>query len=330
MSFDAYSVGTNSNNDSNRPKVDFDALNNYVIETAACQEPETLTGVISVIVDLGSQKQPDAEYDLQGEDVGKTAAELTEKYAQEIAEGKISKFDKSYDSVAKSWVIRKFVPQKDRQSIAYAVDFPDIQLDKGQFFGDDSGETKPLRLWSGGQFWNKYQKKMLIQNLTPLKITKDDKVGWTMKSNSLPYKMAVASKVTKQGDAFLPQEIDKLLGKTMQFKVQIYNEQGKDGKQYYKEKMSFVGGLGRGQKEIELDKTYLIQFNKDNDPEALKELRKHIINTIENATNFEGSAIQAQLLEARPHTFKKNDETPTTPKVNTTVTNDDLDDDLPF
>ena len=336
---------------SNKPTVDFDALNKHVVETCRLQQPETMLGVISVIVDLGTQKQNDAEYDLEPEDKQLTIEQLTEKYSLDIHEGKVRKFDKSFDSKTRSWVIRKFVPQQDRQSIVYAVDFPSIMLDKGKFFGEEEGKNvKPLRLWIGGQYWNKYQEKMLVQNVIPLKVKNIADDGqpkkWSMATNSSLYKMAVAAKIINQGDAFLPQDADKLLGKTLQFKTQVFFNRGKDGKDYYTEKLAFATGLTRDQAEKQVDSTYLIQFNQENDPQALKELRKHVVNTIENATNYvnqetgEPSAIKRQLEALRsgsqggdtPKQETPKQETPKqeTPKQPKPTTVPEEDESLPF
>jgi len=339
MSFDAYAQSTTTSK-SDKPTVKFDELNKYVVETCQLQQPETLLGVISVIADLGTQKLPDAEYDLDKEDVDLTIEQLSEKYSKDITEGKITKFGKSYDSVKKEWVVRKFVKQADRQAIVMAIDFPDIMLDKGQFFGETEPNPKPLRLWLGGQYWNKFigeKGKMLVQNVIPLKVTniaQPPAKVWSMNPKSIPHKMAVAAKIIETGEAFLPQDIDKLLGKTLQFKAQVFFNKGTDGKQYYTEKVSFAAGLARGQKERQVDKTYLIQFNKENDQQALKELRAHVINTIEQATNFEGSVIQKQLDEVRgSNTSTEVKETPKqdvkqSSKAN--VVEDDLDESIPF
>ena len=307
MAFKVTVSNTTSTNQ-DRPQVDFDALNQYVVDTAECQQPETLNGVIVGIVDLGNQRLPDAEYDVDSGDESLTVEELTEKYATEIESGKVSKFDivKDWSTRPPKEVIKKFVPQKDRQCITYAVDFMDIMLDKSQFFGEKS-EPKPLRLYFGGSFYNTHSKKMIVQNLLPLKITniaKDPKTQklWSLSPKSQLHKMAVAAKLINTGDAFLPDNIDELLGKTLQFKVQIgFNEKG--DKKYYFEKMSFIGALQRKDKPFEDVETFLIQMDSENDPEALKNLRKHIISTQEMATNFEGSILQKQLLETRPQSF---------------------------
>ena len=317
MAFKTTAVSTTSTNQ-DRPQVDYAALDQYVVDTAECQQPETLNGVIVGIVDLGNQRLPDAEYDVDSGDESLTVEELTEKYATEIESGKVSKF-----GIVKDWstrppkeVIKKFVPQKDRQCITYAVDFMDIMLDKSQFFGEKS-EPKPLRLYFGGSFYNTHSKKMIVQNLLPLKITniaKDPKTQklWSLSPKSQLHKMAVASKLINTGDAFLPDNIDELLGKTLQFKVQIgFNEKG--DKKYYFEKISFIGALQRKDKPFEDVETFLIQMDEPNDPEALKNIRKHLLNTMELSTNFEGSALQKQLLEVRPNSFK--DSTGSSPSV---------------
>lgn len=289
--FQVYSA--ESADGSNKSTVDFEALNSYVVETADLESGDTLIGFISGIYDLGTQKLPDAEYNVDKGDEDLTIEELTEKYQEKIDSGEITKFEMSYDNDVKSRVIKKFVPQKDRQAVCYSVDFPEIMLDKAPFFGGES-DPKPLRLYYGGEWWDKPTKKMVINSVIPLKKTKDDKLGWTMHPMSQLYKMAVASKVITDKQAFQPEMIDQLLGKSLQFKAQIFfNESG--GNKYYNEKLNFVGALARGQKEYEGVSTSLIMFHAENDETALRELRNHVINTMARATNFEGSALQKQL-----------------------------------
>lgn len=307
MAFKVTSSNTTTTT-STKPTVDFDALNDFVVEQVGCQQPETLNGVVVGIIDLGNQKLPDSEYNVDSGDEDLSVEELESKYAAEIAEGKISKFDfvKDWSTRPPKDVIKKFVPQKDRQCISYCVDFPDVMLDKGQFFGENS-EPKPLRLYFGGQYYHQGLKKMIVQNLLPLKLSniakdpRNDKL-WSLNPKSQLHKMAVASKIINTGEAFLPDQIDELLGKTLQFKVQIgFNEKG--DKKYYFEKMSFLGAIQRKDKPFENVDTFLIQMDDDNDPEALKNLRKHIINTQMMATNWSGSALEKQLNEVRPNSF---------------------------
>lgn len=337
MAFKTTSVAT-TNSTSTKPTVDFDKLNEYIVEQVGCQQPETLNGVIVGIIDLGNQKLPDAEYDVDAGDEDLSVEELEAKYADEIAAGKISKFDfvKDWSTRPPKDVIKKFVPQKDRQCISYCVDFPDVMLDKGQFFGEKS-EPKPLRLYFGGQYYHQGLKKMIVQNLLPLKlsnIAKDPRTSkvWSLSTKSQLHKMAVASKIINSGEAFMPDQIDELLGKTLQFKVQVgFNE--KEGKKYYFEKMSFLGAIQRKDKPFENVETFLIEMEGENDPEALKNLRKHIINTQMMATNWSGSALEKQLNEVRPQSFGGTSSSPAvvkkeaaTKEVAATPSNDEDDD----
>ena len=308
MAFNTYGAEQSEKRESS---VDYDALNKYVVETVQAEQPETMVGVISMIIDLGTQKLPDAEYEVDDEDKGLTVDELNEKHKEAIGSGKITKYDMAYDNGKQ--VIKKFVPQKDRQAIVYAVDFPDVIVDKGQFFGQSN--PQPLRLFSGGQFWN--GEKMIVQNMIALKVTKDDNIEggsvWTMKPNTTLYKMALGAKIIETGKAFNPSRIDELLGKSLQFEIQVF----KNSKSYYTEKLKYVGGLGRSQQPLTLDKTYMIEFNGDNDVEGLKQLRANVVNTIKNATNYQGSKIQQQLENLNSGNSTSNDskqDTSTPPK----------------
>lgn len=284
MSFDAYGTSKSSNNA--RKEIDYDALNKYVVETAALQKPEILVGVVAGIVDLGEQEQPDAEFVFTGSKADEEA---------EFEKNPETYFKNGIDPNTKKPARFLCYPQKPRQSVAIAVDFPEILIDKGQFFGES--KPLPLRLWLGGTFYVE-GKGMVVARPTPLKEVNINKEGgkavWSFSPLHLFYKMAVGAKLIEPGEVFKSGSIDQLVGKSFQFQVQIFFKENK-GKQYYTENIKFVGGLGRGQAPQELDSTFLIQFNKPNSPEALKNLRNHVINTIKNANNYQGSNIQKEL-----------------------------------
>lgn len=298
MSFNVY--GTQQNESKKEVSVDYDALNRYLVETAGLQERETLIGVVSAIVDLGTQKQPDAEMEFKGD-------ENDEK--EEVAKYPNTYFKDGYDPQTKKPVRLKCWPQKDIQAVAVAIDFPDIQINKGTFFGDAEAKSLPLRLWLGDQFYNQTLKKMVVARPTYLKINK--KLGsWSFDQKHLFYKMAVAAKLIKPGEVFLPQDIDKLLGQAFQFEAQVgFKRSQKDGKDYYFEYVKYVSGLGRGQNAPESPvKPYLVQFNVENDPQAVKEIRASVLNTCRLASNWEGSVLQRQVEEIRPSGDKKQQE----------------------
>lgn len=267
---------------SDAPKTDWNALNEYVVEVAQLQQRETLIGYVSGIVDLGIQEQEDAEFEFDG-DAEDEQAEIEKNPAVYFKDGFNDK---------KQPVRYLCKPQKAVQSVAVAVDFPDIIVDKGQFFGKSN--PQPLRVYMGGQFFNPTLRQMTIGRPTPLKET--TKTGkWSLDKKNLFHKMAVSSKLITPDEPFKGSDIDQLLGKAFQWEVQIYFKENK-GKKYYTEFLKFVGGLGRGQVAPELTITpFLIQFDDPNTEEVLGNLRNHVINTIKQAKNYEGSAIQKQL-----------------------------------
>ena len=68
----------------------------------------------------------------------------------------------------------------------------------------------------------------------------------------------------------------------------------------------------------------MIEFNGDNDVEGLKQLRANVVNTIKNATNYQGSKIQQQLenLNSGNNTSDNKHDDSTPPKYD--------DSDIPF
>lgn len=269
------------------PKFDWEALQNYKIETCGLENPETLVGYVSMIVDLGNQEQPDAEMVFTGSEDDE-AAEIESRPATYFKDGQ--------DEKTKKAIRLKCWPQPPKQAVAFAVDFPEIQLDLGQFFDDDSGETKPLRLWLGGQFWLGADIGMVVAQPTFLKV--NNKTGkWSFDAKHLCYKMAVDSSpaLIKAGEPFVPEQIDQLLGQAFQFKAQVFNRENK-GKSYFTEKCSYVGKLARSQTAPEITTPlHLVQLDEDNNEEAIRYLPNHVINTIKQANNFAGSKIEKQI-----------------------------------
>ena len=320
--------GQQQSSSSSVKEVNFDELNQYTVETAGLQDRETLVGYISQIVDLGTQKLPDVENVFTG---------TAEEEAEIIAKQPATYFKDAFDWETKKQARFKCYPQKDQPCVAFAVDFPDIIIDKGQFFGEN--KPLPLRLWMGGQFYTQ-DGGMVLGRPTPLKYTNLDKSRatkvWSMAQNSLPYKMAVAAKLVKNGEAFLPERIDELLGKSFQFSAQVWMKESK-GKQYYTEYVNFVGALGRGQAECQhVTVPQLVHFEADNSEEAIKELRAHVVNTIKKATNYEGSKIKGQIEQWRfnkektSHEASTPSDAPAQQAPQQAADFEDFDDQLPF
>jgi len=278
----AFNVTAATRSESDQPKVDYEKMNQYLVETAGLETKEVLAGYISGIVDLGEQEQDDAEIVFNGDEADEAAA---------IEKHPLTYFKDGIDEETKKPVRLKCWPQKPIQSVAVSVDFPDIIIDKGQFFGESN--PQPLRLWLGGQFFI-HDVGMVVGRPTPLK--ENTSLGaWSFDKKHLFHKMAVACKLIKSDEVFKPRDIDQLLGKAFQFETQIYFKEVK-GKKYLTEYIKFNGGLGRGQSTPEIvNPPFCVQFTAPNSEESLHNLRNHVINTIKRAKNYEGSEIQKQL-----------------------------------
>lgn len=278
----AFAVNAGGNS-SSEGKVNYDDLNNYIVETAGLEDRTTLVGIVSGIVDLGIQEQEDAEIKFEG-DADAEAAEI-EKFPSTY-------FKDGIDEVTKKPARFKCFKQKPIQSVAVAVDFPDIIVDKGQFYGESN--PQPLRLWLGGQFFIQGV-GMVIGRPIPLK--NDTSTGkWSFRKNHIFHKMAVAAKLIKADEPFVSRDIDQLLGKAFQFDCQVYIKNGK----YYTEYIKFNGGVARGQSVPELPfDPFVIEFNGNLTPENMLNLRNHVINTIKRANNYAGSKIQGFLEAAQ-------------------------------
>lgn len=282
MAFNTRAQTNTQSSGSNQSTVDWAEIDKYRVETAGLEERETLPGYVSMICDLGVQEQEDAQVEWNGteEQKEKRIADMPDTYFKMID--------------GKEYVCW---PNKPQQCVAIAVDFPDIKLNLSQFFNEDGEQEElPLRLWLGGQFFFKGH-GMCVSNPASLRVVNlnKDRKGtpiWSLAQNNVLYRMAVGAKLIKNGEAFLPDRIDELLGKTFQFEAQVFfNSRG-----YYTEYLKFVGGLARGQEELELaTEPMLLQFTEDNDEEALRTVRSHVINTMRKASDFKGSVIEKQL-----------------------------------
>jgi hypothetical protein len=298
MAFKVVNTPSTGNTESN---VDYDAINRYRVEAAGLQERETVVGQVAVIIDLGVQKQPDAEVTYTGSE---------EEEEAEMAKYPDTYFKDGVDQDTKKPIRLKCWPQKPVQSVVLAIDFGDIIVDMAQAHGEES-KPLPLRLYTGGQFYVPTQ-GMIVARPTPLRVVNLDKTRktkrWSLAQNNMLHKMAVAAKLIKPDECFLPDRIDELLGKAFQFDAQVYMKQSGQ-KEYFTEYLKFSTALGRGQTAPELDtEPYIVEFDSESPDDAIKELRAHVVNTMKQATNYKNSVIEKQIEKLRP----KKDSKPAT------------------
>lgn len=267
--------------------IDFEAINRYRVEAAGLQDRETLGGRVAAVIDLGVQKQEDAETVFTGtpEEEEAIMAEMPDTYFKDGVD------DKGKEVRLKCW------PQKPVQCVVLAIDFEDIIVDMAKAYGEPS-DPKPLRLYTGNQFFIKGQ-GMIVARPTPLRVVNLDKTRktkrWSLAQNNMLHKMAVAAKLIKADEPFLPDRIDELLGQAFQFDAQVYFKQSGQ-KEYFTEYLRFASALGRGQVVPEPSvEPQLIQFDEENPDRAIIELRQHVVNTIKQAENYKGSVIEKQI-----------------------------------
>lgn len=328
---------TTSTSDTPRVEVDWSKLNEHVVDAVDCKTPQTVVGVISQIVDLGLQNQEDAKF------VNKDDAETM---AKNIADGRCyyeegDELDQKGNPTGNTVTYKRWV-QKAIQQVALVVDFPEILVDKGQFFG----ESKPLpyRLVMGGQYWDKNHKEMILQRPISLKLMKNHKDQWSLSDKNTVFKMAVAADLIEAGGAFTPNRLGDLLGKAFLFEIQTYINAGG----YLNERILFKGKLMRGQEAPEYTLTpKIIGFNANNDIDEVGMLRKELINSMQRALNWNESNIKKQLEQVKQREMPSKEtgaeqesavtQTPTQakPAVKTGVVRDskfedNFDDDIPF
>ena len=281
-------VPTGSNDD--RPNVNFDEMNAYIVETVGCAEkPEAMIGVVSGVIDLGLQAQEDAKMAWTG-DAASEAAELAKNDKQYF---ETLKDDKGNDVRYKRWAV------KAQRCVALNIDFPDTLINRGKYFDEDGvGEELPFRGLLNNEFGLKGVGKVVGKPFS-LREQRNDDGSWGFKNNTILFKLAQATNQL-QGGNFKPAMLGSLIGEAAMFNVHVsLNEHG--GKQYLNEKLSFNGPVPKAMQKmipvLEDRFMHVVNFKGEQDLEVLKTLRQSVINTMKQAEDFEGSDVQKALIE---------------------------------
>ena len=288
MGFEASHTNTNDNSD--RPSVDYSALHKYMVETCGLEDEKTVVGIISGIIDLGIQTPEYAKM------------ECNMSKAQEEAE--LDKFPGSWfmtdDLDGKRY---KCWNKKPVQSVAITVDFPGIIVDKAKFYEEGSSAPAPLRMLLNGTFFRKAEPKgfMDVGKLFTTECRKNEKTNnqWSFLPNNTLYKLAVGAGVIKQGQPFTNDIVINLLGKALLFKARAHINKGG----YYNEKVSFAAGLIDGMTVPSYDTNllYSVGFNSNNDDKAIQFLTAPIINRMKLSTQYMTSNVRKQIEVIHPY-----------------------------
>lgn len=281
---------TTQNNGGERKAVDWDGLNSHVIEMAKTQDKaRSVPGIISGIIDLGEQNLEDAEQVFTG-DANAEAAAIADKPATYFKDG----FDEKGNACRlKCW------PQKPVQQMAVTIDFPQVMVDKGKFFGNSN--PQPLRLLLNREFTLPGDKTKIVASPYNIRETKHDigggKTTWAFAKNNGLHKLADACGLLDSNGLFTKNRIGELLGKVAQFQFQVFMKPGKNGGSFFQEVVKLVGMVPEGVPLPEAPEgtLYGVNLYAANDPEAVKQLRVCIKNHIMRANNYEGSILKGEL-----------------------------------
>lgn len=330
MSFTFNVTANNQTTGSNKERVlvDWDELNKHVVEAAGtATKPRSIPGVISGIYDLGEQNLPDAAVPFTG---------TKEDEANEMIAKPDTYFEDGVDDKGKPCRLKRY-PQKPVQQVAIAVDFPQVLVDKGKFFGNS--KPLPLRMLLNGEFTLPGEKVRVVGKPYNIRVTnhaeKGEKALWALAKNNGIHKLADACGILDDNGLFRPERLHELLGKVAQFQFQVWMKPGKTGdKKFFTETIKLVGMVPEGVPLPEIPDGILhgVNLYGNNDPEAVKQLRVAVKNTIKRANNYEGSDLQrafADDVEAKPAEAQKAEVTPVAPKA--PVQDEDFEDsDIPF
>lgn len=315
-----------------RKEVKWDELNAHVIEAAGtANKARTIPGVISGIYDLGEQEREDAEKVF----TGSAEEEVKIKAEKPLTYFKDGKDEKGNPARLMCW------PQKAVQQVAIAVDFPQVIVDKGQFFG--TSNPQPLRMLLNGEF-SLSDGIRIVGRPYSISETKHDignnKSVWAFAKNNGLHKLADATEILDSNGLFTKNRIGELLGKVALFQFRVYMKPSKKdpSKSFFTEEIKLSGQIPEGISAPAIPDGILhgVNLYGQNDLDAVKQLRLAVKNTIKRANNYEGSDIKVMFDAQETASGKQSvpqaskevvDDTP--PQAPTSI-EPQLDSDVPF
>lgn len=290
----APSAQQNGGGENNAPQVDWEALNKHVAETVqealGCEEgtPAAAVGILSGVVDYGLHQDPERVEPMNEGDA-------------KTKEWKQRQVDNEKATVDENGMFHFQAPA--RQEVGFFVDFPNIIVDKGQFFGESN--PTPYRVLLGGVFDKQPAQKTKVEGYT-----NDNKV-WVFGDKSRATKLAKAARLKDLKDGFAQDRLLKLIGEAITFKVEVFiNNAG-----YLQEKVTDPSPVMNGVPipEIDEDLLFYVGLKEDNEVDQIKMLPKAVKDYIKSANDYEGSKLQKQLESLEKESLEKGDNSKETP-----------------
>lgn len=304
MSFKVVTEDAPKNVPSRSESVNWDKINEEkakrqlaAIELLETQDaPEVINGYVVGYIDLGTQeREPYSEpYD-----------EDNQEHKDKLDNG--SFLEESYVHDIKKKVMCIKTPSKPAKAFTFAVDFPEYEQE-WEFGGEVV--KKPYRMYMGGSYWvsnpdsTEGKKMEIIQRPMYMNENTNNSVGkWALGVNSLPAKMGVAAGLADSDGLVTKEDITGILGKCFQFQVRVWNKPDKSDpkKTYFTENIKFLGKLGKKQTPppFDEDSIFGVNFNSENDPDMLKQVRSICKNSMKLATNWGDSIIKKEIDKAK-------------------------------
>ena len=256
-------------------EVDWKAYNEYISstvqETIGCEEgtPSAVIGIISGIVDYGKHQDPER---VEPMDEGDAKTKAWKK--RMVESGKATNQDGIFNFQAAPC-----------QEVGFFVDFPNITVDKGQFFGESN--PAPYRVLLGGIFNREPAQKTKVQGYP-----NENKV-WVFGDKSRATKLAKSAKLKDLKDGFPQERLLELIGQAVTFNVEVFiNSAG-----FLQEKITNPAPVMMGMPvpEINEDLLFYVGLNEENEDTYLKYLTKPVKEYMKAAIDYQGSLLQKQL-----------------------------------
>ena len=250
--------------------VDYDAYNEHLFLSTTAGKVKSIPGYISGIYALGIQAREDAEDELNP---NKTYPEGT------------TYFERGGKTFAK-------YPRKPVDSIALAIDIPSWKVDYSLYFTGESSPVPYRCLLNNTWFvWDETEGKK-VQTVTgfPLSEMKHDNGHWGFARNSKLHQLAEAADLLDENGLFTKDRVGELLGKCLQFQVQVYLKPSTDGsRKYLNEKIKLAGVVPEGLSVPALDPSFIHGLNAmgENDPAMVGKIREVVLKTVQRATNYD-------------------------------------------
>lgn len=296
--------------------IDYDAMRDKQLELLGGVGSHSNIGVITQLVDLGIQDQDEQVilWDAQGEKDHGWRLEKHEdsgnpKDATAVVE------QRKYRGKMQECLV--YTPPPVKQ-LAVVVDLPEVMFPYGDFF-EGSGTT-PYRTIIGKEGFitkarsniagtmNIVAKPYNLKHTNVNRNTKDAQPHYAIAKNSGLYTLASLCGVLDGNDNFHAQDVGKLIGKAINFDVNVKLDQWTtaEGEQRSMLKVDAKPASKlsvRDQKYYDDELASLIKedtlgavlMNGNNNGETLKKLNTTLLNTVKISSEFKGSKLEEQL-----------------------------------